>query len=115
MKHKWYKEIIALAEGKKLQSRFACGSTFSDWVDDDNPVFNDDSIEVRVKPEPLIAYVNTIIRDGTEFVHSVHPNLRGASIAADPSRNTIVINRIAVKIVINRIAVKMIEVEDERE
>lgn len=43
--------IQAFAEGKKIQSRCITGET-SLWWDDDNPTFEDDNFEYRIKPEP---------------------------------------------------------------
>lgn len=43
--------IQAFAEGKKIQSRCITGET-SLWWDDNNPTFEDDNFEYRIKPEP---------------------------------------------------------------
>lgn len=43
--------IQAFAEGKKIQSRCITGDT-SLWWDDNNPTFEDDNFEYRIKPEP---------------------------------------------------------------
>lgn len=42
--------IQAYAEGKTIQSRYIKGDT-SLWYDNENPSFNDDDIEYRIKPE----------------------------------------------------------------
>lgn len=42
--------IQAYAEGKTIQSRYIKGDT-SLWYDNENPSFNDDDLEYRIKPE----------------------------------------------------------------
>lgn len=43
--------IKAFCEGKKIQSRCIKGDT-SLWWDDDNPTFNIEDFDYRIKPEP---------------------------------------------------------------
>lgn len=43
--------IQAYAEGKTIQSRYIKGET-SLWYDNENPSFDDDDLEYRIKPEP---------------------------------------------------------------
>lgn len=43
--------IQAYAEGKTIQSRYIKGDT-SLWYDNENPSFDDDDLEYRIKPEP---------------------------------------------------------------
>lgn len=43
--------IQAHAEGKIVQSRYIKGDT-SLWYDNENPSFDDDDLEYRIKPEP---------------------------------------------------------------
>lgn len=45
--------IQAFAEGKKIQSRCIKGDT-SLWWDDDNPTFNIEDFNYRIKPEPKV-------------------------------------------------------------
>ena len=42
--------IQAFSEGKTIQSRYITAET-SLWWDDDNPAFEDDNFEYRIKPE----------------------------------------------------------------
>lgn len=42
--------IQAYAEGKTIQSRYIKGDT-SLWYDNENPSFDDDDLEYRIKPE----------------------------------------------------------------
>ncbi len=54
MNHKWYKEIIAYANGENLQFRIP--SVENNWTDFTNeyasPNFNDTDVEFRIKPKP---------------------------------------------------------------
>lgn len=43
--------IQAYTDGKPIQSRYIKGDT-SLWYDNENPSFNDDDLEYRIKPEP---------------------------------------------------------------
>ena len=47
MKHKWYNEIIAFAEGKIIQYK----GVNNNWIDENSPYFHRDDFEFRVKPE----------------------------------------------------------------
>ena len=48
--HKWHKEIKAWADGAEIEYK----SIYSDedWALDDNPDWNDDDFDFRIKPEP---------------------------------------------------------------
>jgi hypothetical protein len=55
MKHKWYNEIVAWANGAEIESNGGCG-----WFRDASPDWNDDDYEFRIKPsvkEPSYLYV----------------------------------------------------------
>lgn len=43
--------LVAFTEGKTIQSRYIKGDTTL-WYDNENPSFNDDDLEYRIKPEP---------------------------------------------------------------
>ena len=43
--------IQAYTDGKPIQSRYIKGDT-SLWYDNENPSFDDDDLEYRIKPEP---------------------------------------------------------------
>lgn len=51
--------IQAYAEGKKIQSRCITGET-SLWWDDDNPTFNIEDFDYRIKPEPKYRAFRTV-------------------------------------------------------
>jgi hypothetical protein len=61
VKHKWHKEIKAWTDGAEIEYRTKLYGTWGNWMDDDNPTWND-KYEYRIKPsvkEPqyLYAYV----------------------------------------------------------
>lgn len=47
-RNKWYKEILAFAEGKQIQSKQP--NVLDEWEDDDFPLWNDPETKFRVKP-----------------------------------------------------------------
>lgn len=59
--------IQAFAEGKKIQSRCITGDT-SLWWDDDNPTFEVDDFDYRIKPEPKYRPFNDAEECWTEML-----------------------------------------------
>jgi hypothetical protein len=49
MKHKWYKEICAWANGAEIEFK----DINENWRFDSNPFWNGDSLEFRIKPQPI--------------------------------------------------------------
>jgi hypothetical protein len=49
--HKWHKEIKAWADGAEIEYRTKLYGTWGNWMDDDNPTWND-KYEYRIKPQP---------------------------------------------------------------
>ena len=54
MKHKWYKEICAWANGEEIEERWISQNTETDeWREaQTNPMWDCDGLEFRIKPQP---------------------------------------------------------------
>ena len=51
-RHKYYKEIVAFAEGRTIQAKYIGIPNEGIWVDDPAPYFGNSKYEFRIKPEP---------------------------------------------------------------
>ena len=47
--HKWHKEIKAWADGAEIEARWWKDKS---WLVDDNPDWNEENIDYRIKPQP---------------------------------------------------------------
>ncbi len=64
MKHKWHKEICAWADGGQIEAK-EVGCT--QWKLDDNPYWDDDDWEYRIKPQPKEDWVMICKKCGDEL------------------------------------------------
>ena len=87
-RHKYYKEIIAFAEGKTIQSIYKGeGAQIDRWKDDNFPLWNNPLFEFRIKPEPK--YVPFTFEDREE--------LRGKWVRDKENQNEFMIHLIVKK------------------
>jgi hypothetical protein len=49
--HKWHKEIKAWADGVEIESIYLTNK-YDQWHVDDDPCWNNDEYEFRIKPQP---------------------------------------------------------------
>ena len=79
MKHKWYTEIVAWAEGKTIQVRGELGFSVFQWKDlTGRELINWDGMcEFRIKPEPkpdVVRSANSKNINMAYMVDGVHPD-----------------------------------------
>ena len=65
-RHKWYKEICAWADGAEIEYKSKLSVTFG-WYDDNDPDWNDENYEFRIKPQPKEDWVMICKKCGDEL------------------------------------------------